>query len=859
MTQHHAMKKLLFLFLLLVSCSQAEILTVCATDVTCDHTGTADDGQAIRDAAAAVSCGGVVELRAGDLWPNSQVSLPDKGCSKFTYLVSSRWYQRPAGRLDPARDQHLLATLRQYNVNEPVIDGFENYYAQNRILISSVNTSTETITFNAAHGRTDGDRVACRGDNLGQAAGSGLPAGIGEATTYYVVASTSTTYKLAQTLGGTPINLTGSPTATSYCALVKPSHHWWISAIEIAPDPGTAPPNALVRFSHDFYSPEALPHHIIFDFVYIHGWAADNGPKNCMDLNSVRFSAVRNSYISSCKFESDESHAIFAGTVSYKLTIENNYMEGASMCILTGGTGLLFEGRVEYLDIIGNHCNTPGYMARTFPTDPVFPHGALDLDPSGGCFWDPYTQTGAYWRNTISGDKFRCQSNGTWVLDNALPTYTALMGNKARFEIKQGWYIRILNNLITHGWGNGDTGNPGACVLCSGVEPYQTATIKYVETRNNKCYRTSRFIVTAVGNPAYYTEPFGPFVTENNLGIEQARFPEMSQHTVTSAFYVTGLHATSYIDGNTYRHNTLTSNGTTPHRWWQMDLGASWDATNFDFSDNIMPTGNAVINGSTADCTTLATHFPNTPKRIKNSVVVGTGGSIGFTSTCTENLAEETTISLESDYSITPASKYSKTCSLGGGCGFLATDGKEVGVEAPKLHQAVSGSERGQGGWLEDARIHIGSGHAAISWTSNESCTVKLYTDAARTTLHADTSDSGEQADSRAGNLVSGQDRTFVFGTNNPLTASTMYYPLIACGTRVRPMEFKTKAAGAGRLVRVGYSTARTGQFTTADDPDFSDPIGSFSSSAEHLFTVGSNTVAWYRETGGKAQVFIEP
>lgn len=184
------MTKLLFLFLFLVPFGKTEILTVCATDMSCDYTGTADDAQSIRDALAAVSCGGVVELRSGDLWPSVILPLPDKGCSKYTYLVSSRWYQRPAGRLDPIRDQPLLATLRQKDQNDPVIDGVENFYAQDRIQISSVDTGTETITFNAAHGRSNGDRVACRGNNLGQAGGgSGLPAGIADATTYFVVAA----------------------------------------------------------------------------------------------------------------------------------------------------------------------------------------------------------------------------------------------------------------------------------------------------------------------------------------------------------------------------------------------------------------------------------------------------------------------------------------------------------------------------------------------------------------------------------------------------------------------------------------------------------------------------------------------
>lgn len=799
--------KILILLLFASGLNAQSILKVCATDATCDYTGTASDGQAVRDAVAAAACGDVVELRAGDLWPDSYIGLPDKGCSKFTYLVSSRWYERPIGRLSPTRDQPLLATLRQYNVNEPVIDGFENYYAQDRIRIDSINTSTETITFTAAHGRSDGDRVACRGDNLGQPGGSGLPAGIGEATTYYVVASTSTTYRLASTPGGTPINLTGSPTAVSYCSQVKPTHHWWISGIEIAPDPGTAPPNDLVRFSHTFYSPEALPHHIVFDWVYVHGWQNDNGPKNCFNLNSVRYFTLRNSYISGCKFQGDESHSVFPGTVSYEVRIENNYMEGASMCILTGGTGLLFEGRVEHLEIVGNHCNTPGYMTR------IIAAGA----PSAAGHWDPYTQTGTRYINS-TGSPSNCSGGAcyeyrinTWVQDTGLPFFTAMYANKARIEIKQGWHIRVEDNLITYGWGNGDTGNPGTCVLNSGVEPYVTASIKYVSVKNNKCVRTSRFIVAALDNPAVYPVSFGPFVIENNLGTEQAMHPEMSQHSSNSAFYVTSFLGASGTDGLSFKHNTLTSNGSTGNRWFQMDHGASYDATNFNLSDNILPTGSVILNGSAgADCTALATHFPNTPKRVKNIVLTGTGGANTLTSTCTENVAEETTISLESDYSITAASKYSKTCASG--CGFQATDGKEVGIDAPALHEAISGSEAGNGKWFSRVwSVSVGSDNALISYDAptTAACNLKLYTDAARTTLHSDTSDAGEQADDRAGNYSNGVHRIFVL---NSLTEAT-FYPLLTCGTQVKPFEFTTKpSAAVSKTIPRGFSSTRAGR-----------------------------------------------
>lgn len=78
------------------------------------------------------------------------------------------------------------------------------------VTISSVNTSTETITASAAHGLTNGTRVAFSGGTL--------PGGLSTNTVYYVLGSglTTTSFKVSTSSGGTAVNLTSAGSGTRY-------------------------------------------------------------------------------------------------------------------------------------------------------------------------------------------------------------------------------------------------------------------------------------------------------------------------------------------------------------------------------------------------------------------------------------------------------------------------------------------------------------------------------------------------------------------------------------------------------------------------------------------------------------------
>jgi hypothetical protein len=77
----------------------------------------------------------------------------------------------------------------------------------NVVVISSVNTGTDTLTSNA-HGLTDGENV--------KVYGADVPAGLATNRDYYVITSATNTFQLALTSGGAAIDITGAGSGTIY-------------------------------------------------------------------------------------------------------------------------------------------------------------------------------------------------------------------------------------------------------------------------------------------------------------------------------------------------------------------------------------------------------------------------------------------------------------------------------------------------------------------------------------------------------------------------------------------------------------------------------------------------------------------
>ncbi len=200
-----------------------------------------------------------------------------------------------------------------------------------------------------------------------------------------------------------------------------------------------------------------------------------------------------------------------------------------------------------------------------------------------------------------------------------------------------------------------------------------------------------------------------------------------------------------------------------------------------------------------------------------------------------------------------------------------ATDGADPGADVYRVQDRINGwseqaglmvtGHNGQDSMRLSDRWQVGSTKVAITFplfnsTVASGCTVKLYTNPHRATLHADTDTGGEQACNRASSPAVAGKAAFVFGGSAALTANTTYYWEITDGTRVMVGSFKTKPTGAATTITFQYGSSRAGEYSA--NADMSSPT-SISSSTTHSVPVNQGAVVYYRTSGGNIQTLINP
>lgn len=830
--------KTIGLLLILAGAAFPVTRTVCASG--CDHTQ-------VHAAVSAANPGDVIEVRAGEVFTEGMGSLAWKSSSsEYITIRSTRWRELPpAGYRITTAHEYLMPTIYPIDGTTPI------FRIGNNQQTMTADAGTDVLTLGGAIA-ANGDPVACRKDNTPGAAV--MPGGVTASQVYYARDVSGATLKLALTPGGSAIDVTSAGSGTRYCAAVKVGHHVKLIGLNLITNPSTASQYNLLEFATGEETAVAgMPHHITVQHCLIRGRELQNGPRNGIYMNA-NFVQILDNHVSDIKDLNSENHALFVGVTSDQVVIRNNALNAASMSIFSGGTGSAIADLMpRNFKVIGNRLYKSGYME--------FKAGSGA--PSGACFIGEWYRRTDVTQTCADGACYQC-TTGTWGAAGTGLTYRP--GGytiKALMELKQadGWVIE--GNWFDTGFEGQSSGNPGTGIFLSQVDSLSTWTrITNVTARNNRFDKVWRgFGVSTDGGFALKNTNVA-FI--NNLVTDLA-YPTLAGLTPLSgpySFRTDGGQVGIVFDHNTVR---LASGGT-------VALGTLLVAPNegistgLKVSNNIYPQGGQGIfpdAAGTDDCTAGTSklgkfmQIASAPYPWQNNLEEGTTIPPPYYSGCTTNRNAIATVPYvsASNSRLTPGSAYSADCVTS--CAFAAADGKDLGAEIGKVERESSGAYDGTPPWLNDARLYIGSGRATLSWTSHESCTVRLYTDAARTTLHGDTSDGGEQADSRTGNLVSGQDRTFVLGTNALLTASTMQYLDLTCGTRVRQMEFKTKAAGGGRTIPLNYSSIRDGQ--VCDDVAMSTNCTSFDDVASHSVIMGSNSVRWYRETGGKQQALVEP
>jgi hypothetical protein len=136
------------------------------------------------------------------------------------------------------------------------------------------------------------------------------------------------------------------------------AHHYRLVGLEVTCQDGVYC-NTLVQVGNGGEATAgALPYEIEFDRMYIHGTATAGG-KRGVQMNG-RGITVRNSHISGFFSTWQETQAISAWNTSGPLTIDNNYVEAASIGILIGGADPALVGVTPSdIEIRRNHITRP--------------------------------------------------------------------------------------------------------------------------------------------------------------------------------------------------------------------------------------------------------------------------------------------------------------------------------------------------------------------------------------------------------------------------------------------------------------------------------------------------------------------
>lgn len=137
------------------------------------------------------------------------------------------------------------------------------------------------------------------------------------------------------------------------------AHHYRIIGVEITVAPGVPRNYGLVTLgTFDQSSPEAVPHHIVLDRVYVHGTPEANVRRG-VALNSA-WTAIVDSHVSEIHESGQDAQAVGGSTGPGPFKIANNYLEASGENVMFGGADPAIRGLVPSdIEIRGNHVAKP--------------------------------------------------------------------------------------------------------------------------------------------------------------------------------------------------------------------------------------------------------------------------------------------------------------------------------------------------------------------------------------------------------------------------------------------------------------------------------------------------------------------
>lgn len=836
------MVRLIFFLLAAVSCHAATL--------------TAGSGKTYATLALAweaANPGDVIELTPGEVYSESLTAgYKANPLGKFITIRGSKSREvLTYPRASPAI-AHLMPIIRVNTPSEPAIT-FGRVHAK----IASVNTSTDRVTLESGWGVTpvEGEPISCR-PLLGPGQTEVTPAGLTENTVFIMTSVSGLTF-IPKTKTGGNVDITDSGTGDSYCTPVLVGGYVRFIGIKFDQPTGVPTLYDYVRVGQGMESSlEGMPHHVEFYNCYFTSPVNEEGPRNHLALRGRYLKAIGN-YFENAKQFSSESHAIVLDHTYGPVELDNNYINGASINILAGGSGVSYRDLVTTdLSITNNLLEKSPYM--------LYMEGAGA--PSGSCL------TGRFYRNTTpspntcpNGACYTCQASA-WVLDTGATYRNDDYLLKGLMEFKTCLRCRVEGNILRTSFQAEDTGNSGFCFLASAYSSY---TIRDVIFRRNKCQQVwSGFNMGTYGpNPS---DRNGPITIEHNEVLDFAgpwpdysKWPTVGDGGTARSFIVMAGWQSVHLNNNTVRSATSGS----PYIGFQFaELGTGNRIYDIKFENNIVPQGTYPFNvQATGDdtCTSSGKIWPyviSPANAFKNNVMVGASTTVD--SSCAwENLTMPTSVTFTSSSNSRLPSNSPFAAGCPSGCSYPGTDGANLGPDMDDVDQATSGALLGNKPWLSSLRIDVGSTLALLSYDAPTSadCTWTLYGHARRLSgdAHADTTSSGA-ADSRTGSVAYTAGRAFrrqfPIGTGIPVTADTNYTLKGSCdsGNQVVIKKFKTKASATAKSFS-NSGPAATGQICS--DAAMTTSCTSFGSAVTHSAIVSG--LKYYKRAGNYPVIAI--
>jgi hypothetical protein len=146
------------------------------------------------------------------------------------------------------------------------------------------------------------------------------------------------------------------------------AHHWRILGVEIALAPSVPKSYGLVAIgTFDQTAPEAIPHHIVLDRVYVHG-RPDANVRRGVAMNGAD-AAVIDSTIAEIHEAGADAQAIGGSTGPGPFKIVNNTIEGSGENVMFGGADPKIRDLVPSdIEIRGNHVVKPLTWMKGHPS-----------------------------------------------------------------------------------------------------------------------------------------------------------------------------------------------------------------------------------------------------------------------------------------------------------------------------------------------------------------------------------------------------------------------------------------------------------------------------------------------------------